>query len=139
MCTRGVHAREPLRQHLLADEGEVGLRAQRHLEGQVRRLAAHQPDKVVVLAARGAVDHDVADELGVELGGRVEPETRLTVLILEVALRESGEGRMGAGVVGGERNAGRPDCSLQRVHRSKGRCSGGTAKQDEQVGACAYP
>ena len=72
--TRDVLERPPLRLDLLANVAKRRLRRERDLERQVRRLAPHQPDEVVVLLRRLAVRHDVADELRVELGRRVEAE-----------------------------------------------------------------
>lgn len=60
------------------------------LEGDVGGAAPHQPDKVVVLDGTAAVGLDVAHELGIELGGRVEPEAHRDLAALEVAVDRLG-------------------------------------------------
>eukprot|EP00951_Prasinocladus_malaysianus_P035600 scaffold368029_cov37-Prasinocladus_malaysianus.AAC.1 len=62
-----------------------------HLEGDVARGAAHEPDKVIVLVGRGGVDHQVADHFRIHPAGRVEAEARRNLCILQVAIDGLGD------------------------------------------------
>jgi len=74
--------------HLLANEGQVGVRLERHLEGNVRRGAPHQPHKVKRLLGRNGIQAEVAGQLRVDLGCRVKAKRHLHVL---VALRTTNQ------------------------------------------------
>ena len=52
----------------------------------MRGAAAHQLDEVVVFLRRVAVALDVANHLGIDLGGGVEAEGCLDPLVLEVSV-----------------------------------------------------
>lgn len=56
------------------------------LERDVTRRATHKPDKVIVLFGRRSVDHDVADELAVHLGGGVKAKGNGDVRVFQVAV-----------------------------------------------------
>jgi hypothetical protein len=117
---------------LLGDEADVGPGLEGALEGDVRGRAAHELDEVPVLAARGGVAADVADQLGVDLRGRVEAEGSLDDLVLEVAVDGLGhadhrdalalgreelgeEGRIGIGVVAADHDHGVELAALGRL------------------------
>mmetsp|Transcript_31742 Transcript_31742/g.81305 ORF Transcript_31742/g.81305 Transcript_31742/m.81305 type:complete len:396 (-) Transcript_31742:640-1827(-) len=78
--------RDALGLHLLADEAQLRVGLQRHLQRDVAGGAPHETHKVVVLVRAGAVDHDVAHCLGVHAARRVETKAGGHLLVLEVAV-----------------------------------------------------
>ena len=72
--------------HFLADQADVGLGLQRAFQRHVGSGTAHDLDKVPILLGGVGVTLDVADDLAVGLGGGVEAEGALDVLVLQVAV-----------------------------------------------------
>ena len=75
---------------LLGDDHDVRLGLEGTLEGQVGRLLAHKSDKVPVLDGGGRVGEHVSDQLGVHLGGSVETNRGLNVLVVNVSVNGGG-------------------------------------------------
>ena len=70
--------------HFLAHQADVGLGLQGALQRYMRGRTAHDLDKVPVLFGGVGITLDVADDLAVGLGGGVEAEGALNVLVLQV-------------------------------------------------------
>ena len=87
--------------HFLADQADVGLGLQGALQSHMRGGTAHDLDEVPVLLGGVGVTLNVADDLGVGLGGGVEAEGALDILVLQVAVDGLGAADdLDAGVVG---------------------------------------
>ena len=71
---------------LLTYEDPVHASLEGALKCNVRCRSSHQSDEVVISLAGEGINTQVSDSLRVSLGGCVEAETNLDVLILEVAV-----------------------------------------------------
>jgi hypothetical protein len=71
---------------LLTNEDPVNPSLKSALKCNVRCRPAHQSDEVVISLAGEGIHAQVSDGLRVSLGGCVEAETHLDVLVLEVTV-----------------------------------------------------
>ena len=76
--------------NLFGDDADVGLCLEGAFKSDVGSGAAHELDEVPVFLGREAVALDVADKLGVNLGGGVETEGGFYNVVLEVAVDSLG-------------------------------------------------
>ena len=76
--------------YLLGDDAQRRLRLQRTFERDVAGRTPHQFDEMPVLLGAVCIAGDVADQLAVGLGRGIEAETRLDVLVLEIAVDRLG-------------------------------------------------
>ena len=72
--------------HLFRHDADIGLALQSALQSDMAGRTAHQFDEVPVFAGRVAVAFNIAYQLGIGLGGRVEAEARLYLVVLQVAV-----------------------------------------------------
>ena len=86
----------------LTDQADVGLGLQGALQSNVGSRTAHDLDEMPVLLGGVGIPLDVADDLAVGLGGGIEAEGALDVLVLQVAVNGLGAADdLHAGVVSG--------------------------------------
>jgi len=71
---------------LLTNEDPVDASLKGAFKSDVRCRSSHQSDEVVISLAGEGIHAQVSDSLRVSLGGCVEAETNLDVLILEVTI-----------------------------------------------------
>ena len=71
---------------LLGDDDVVRRRLQGALDSQVRGFFTHEANEIPVLDSGGAVSQHVANELRVDLGGGVETNCGLEVVVVDVSI-----------------------------------------------------